>query len=409
MAASTNSPIGHFQRRTRQVRNELRSGGVRQLTASTLSKLARKIDRPSLMMGVRDDDLLAVDLSRPAEFVWSPHSASDLLDISWVMTAPDEGSGGHTTMFRLIRHLQGLGHRNRVYFYDVFGGDFDHHRDVVHRSYADPTVPVFDYFDGLHDADAIFATSWETAYAVYNSRAQGKRFYLVQDLESMFYPAGSAAVFADDTYRMGFHGITAGPWLAEHLQSEYGMDSDWFPFGCDTERYSLAGRERSGVVFYARPQAARRAYELGVLSLALFHRSHPDVTIHCYGNKIGAQAFPVVDHGLVSPATLNEIYNDCFAGLSLSMTNVSLVPHEMLAAGCIPVVNDARHNRVVLNNSHVRYVQPRPHDLARGLAGVVDEPAFSSIALAASASVESIPWERAGEAADRAIRRVLSR
>jgi hypothetical protein len=35
-------------------------------------------------------------------------------------------------------------------------------------------------------------------------------------------------------------------------------------------------------------------------------------------------------------------------GLVLSATNMSLVPYEMLAACCIPVVNDAEHNRCVL-------------------------------------------------------------
>ena len=48
----------------------------------------------------------------------------------------------------------------------------------------------------------------------------------------------------------------------------------------------------------------------------------------------------------------------------LSATNVSLVPHEMLAAGCIPVVNDAEHNRMVLDNAHVAYAPATPFELA---------------------------------------------
>lgn len=64
--------------------------------------------------------------------------------------------------------------------------------------------------------------------------------------------------------------------------------------------------------------------------------------------RVGPTPFRCVDHGLASPTELNAIYNCCFAGLSLSLTNVSLVPLEMLAAGCIAVVNDAAHNRIVL-------------------------------------------------------------
>jgi hypothetical protein len=39
----------------------------------------------------------------------------------------------------------------------------------------------------------------------------------------------------------------------------------------------------------------------------------------------------------------------------------------MLAAGCIPIVNDAEHNRVVLDYPHVRYTPATPHALAAAL------------------------------------------
>ena len=97
---------------------------------------------------------------------------------------------------------------------------------------------------------------------------------------------------------------------------------------------------------------------------------------------MGDLPFKFVNHGLVTPAKLNEIYNRCFAGLSLSLTNVSLVPHEMLAAGCIPVVNDADHNRMVLDNPHVRYAAPTPHSLAAALEAVVNMPDFEAVSKA---------------------------
>ncbi len=328
--------------------------------------------------------------------------------VNWVMTAPSRGSGGHTTAFRLIRFLQHQGHVCRIYFYDVFGGDFTHFKDIVHSEYADPSTEVGNVLDGMEDADAVFATSWETAYPVFDAKSAGKRFYLVQDFEPSFYPAGGTAVLAENTYRMGFHAITAGRWLSRLLPARYGMPADAFDFGCDTDRYRLERRTRDGVVFYARPQAPRRAFELGVMALELFHARHPDITIHFYGNKTGKMRFPIVDHGHVTAAELNDIYNRCFAGLSLSMTNVSLVPHEMLAAGCIPVVNDAEHNRIVLANDHVRYAEPTPHTLAECLSQVVMTPDFDSLAATASSSVLSCSWDEAGRVVEDALRRELS-
>jgi hypothetical protein len=101
------------------------------------------------------------------------------------------------------------------------------------------------------------------------------------------------------------------------------------------------------------------------------------------------------------------IYNRCFAGLSLSLTNVSLVPHEMLAAGCIPIVNDAAHNRLVLDNPFVRYVPAYPQALATELDALVSLRDFDSLSQDAARSVRSATWEDAGAAVDTIFRQSL--
>jgi glycosyltransferase involved in cell wall biosynthesis len=94
----------------------------------------------------------------------------------------------------------------------------------------------------------------------------------------------------------------------------------------------------------------------------------------------------------------------------MSATNVSLVPHEMLAAGCIPVVNDAEHNRVVLDNDRVEYARPTPFDLAEALSRLVScTPADQAkAAAAAAASVDSISWEESGRQVERIVRDVVA-
>jgi glycosyltransferase involved in cell wall biosynthesis len=273
---------------------------------------------------------------------------------------------------------------------------------------------VVDFDDGLPDAHATFATFWATAYPVFNARNRGLPCYLVQDFEPWFYPVGSHSVLAENTYRMGFHAITAGRWLAQKLADEYGMTTASFNFGCDTTHYhslpqsSKGVSGRDGVVFYARPGTPRRGFEIGLLALEAFAGRHPEVTIHVYGQRVGRLRFPHVDHGLCTPDQLNVIYNQCFAGLSLSLTNVSLVPHEMLSAGCIPVVNDAHHNRVVLDNEHVVYATPSPAALANALSDVVTDPGHAERAASASASVGSTTWDTAGAATEAALRRWLT-
>ncbi|MFN0030065.1 MAG: glycosyltransferase family 1 protein [Acidimicrobiales bacterium] len=391
------------------MRNLIETEGVRGLAVRTLNGLARRVDTPAVLTSVRDADVLGADITRPFDAPYERVTPGDPITINWVMPPPGPNSGGHTTAFRLIRYLQERGHTSTVYFYDVYGSDADYYREIVQTSYAD--VAVANVFDGMDDAHAVFATCWESAYPVFNARSAGKRFYLVQDFEPWFYPSGASWALAENTYRMGFHAITAGAWLSGLLSKQYGMAADHFDFGCDASVYDLQDERRDGIVFYARPRAPRRAFELGVLALELFAQDHPDVEIHTYGDhvgRIGSSQLTVTDHGLVTPGRLNAIYNRSFAGLSLSMSNVSLVPHEMLASGCIPVVNDAAHNRIVLDNEHVRYAPPDPHSLARALGDLVTDPNHRQLAERAAASVTGASWDDAGAAVESALHRALA-
>jgi glycosyltransferase involved in cell wall biosynthesis len=302
-------------------------------------------------------------------------------------------------MFRIIGELERRGHTCVLYIHDRHGWAIGQHNRTVRAWWPWVRADVRELASGIDDAHAVFATSWETAYPVLASPARGVRCYFVQDFEPSFYPAGSNALLAEATYRFGFHGITAGRWLAEHLQRNYGMRAGHFDFGCDLRHYALSGTsERDGICYFCRPSTPRRAHDLAVIALELFAARHPEVEIHSYGEPAGALPFSVTDHGLLSPSQLGELYRGCIAGLVISATNVSLVPHEMLAAGCIPVVNEAEHNRVVLDNEHVEYARATPVELSEVLSRVVSRPDRDRAAAASAAaeSVESISWEESG-------------
>jgi glycosyltransferase involved in cell wall biosynthesis len=304
--------------------------------------------------------------------------------------------------------LEGHGFRNRLYFNDVYGGDHAYYEAIVRRYYGFHNE-VGRVENGMEDAHAVVATSWPTAYPVFNSRCAGKRFYFIQDFEPDFHPAGSVRFLAESTYRMGFHGISIGRCFAERLRTEFGMNVDAFDYGCDTDQYRrLEGSHRSGIVFYARRRTARRGCELGLMALELFATRCPDIEIHIYGDRLGKLPFAFINHGHISPGELNAVYNRCYAGLSLSFTNVSLVANEMLAAGCIPVVNDSKDVRVDLKSPIVSYATPYPEALASALEAVVRTPDFDSLSRAAAASVRLASWDDAGSAVDRILREALA-
>jgi glycosyltransferase involved in cell wall biosynthesis len=401
--------------RARQTRRLLRTEGAAGVAARLGSRLS---DRLAPQGHVRLP-LSTEDLRRAGEIAaggWVlpsalPVTPGEPLTVAWVCE-PTSGreSGGHTTMFRLVEGLEQAGHRCIIYFRNRHGWSIEQHEETVRGWWPSLKAEIRDAAD-MEDAHAIFATSWPTAYTVLGSPARGARFYLVQDFEPSFYPAGSEALLAEATYRFGFHGVTAGRWLAGRLERDYGMSCDHFDFGCDLDRYTLdPSAERTGVCYYARFSKPRRAYELGVVALELFAERCPDVDIHFFGDMAPRLPFEAVNHGSLQPAALDELYNRCVAGLVLSATNVSLVPHEMLASGCLPVVNEAEHNRIVLDNDEVVYVPPTPFELADALVALVRRPAADRdrAAEAASASVQSRSWADASRQVERAVAQVVA-
>lgn len=331
--------------------------------------------------------------------------------VGWVVPPIGPGSGGHLNIFRFVRYLEEHGYECRVYIYDPHETQLPAQSAQVLREHYPPMrAPVLHDFATLGECDALFATSWTTAYPVRNARVDAAKFYFVQDFEPWFYPVGSESVLAENTYRFGLYGITAGGWLSTKLRQEFGMSCDHFEFGSDFGRYTYVNSgHRSKVFFYARPVTTRRGYELGVLALDRFHRAKPEYEINMAGWPVkGWQLpFPFVDHGVLPLDKLNGLYNDCAAALMLSLTNFSLLPLELLAAGCIPVINDGPNNRLVSDNPHLVFTRPTPRALADALCQVVDQPDLPARALQASQSVESLSWDESGAQLERIMLRVL--
>jgi hypothetical protein len=344
--------------------------------------------------------------------------------IGWVLGPPSAGSGGHTTIFRLVRGLEQRGHSNVLYVQDPFcPGEVRTSRNVIAAHFPPMRARVLGATaleePSIASLDALLATSWPTAYTVRSAPTGAPRGYVVQDFEPWFSPAGTQSVMAEATYRFGFRGLTAGRWLGGHLAAEYGMRCDRFDFGVDAEVYSLSEPgARRAVVFYARPCSPRRGFGLGLLALELFARRRPDVEIHLFGEDLRGLRlrFPCVNHGVLTPQQINGLLNRCAAGLVLSFTNMSLLPLEMLATGCVPVVNDAPHNRGVLDNPFVRYVEPTAEALAGGLEGAVGAStevglAATEVGLAerAAASVAGLAWDGAAAQVERTLLEMTGR
>ena len=302
----------------------------------------------------------------------------DSPSVNWVIPTLGEG-GGHRTIFRFIEHLAERGYRQRIYEMPVGGPPRSGHelRSLIRQYYGLSMADAYSEFEDMAPSDVTFATSWHTAYPVAKFAETRKKLYFVQDFEPFFAPVGTESVLAENTYRFGFHGITAGRWLCEKLTGDFAMECDYFNLAVDWQTYfPKTVAERKKIVFYARPATPRRGFELGVGALEIFHSRNPGYEIVFVGGDLAEEnfGFPMTNVGYVNEQELNELYNVSAAALVVSLTNCSLLPLEIMATGCPVVTTLGDNNELVLPPDSAILAVPSPHHLAEALEDAAVNP-----------------------------------
>jgi O-antigen biosynthesis protein len=397
--------------RLEQSRNNLRSGGM-TLSSHLAWRVSRYGDEGQVARVVRklskkDTSKLSAVVEQP-ERCTVPVPASVAKTIHWVMPDFEPGSGGHTTIFRYIQWLERAGYTCNVV---IVGPHW-------HRSTEDCEASIRAHFfpiaakvrfgiDGLGPARFCFATGWKSAYSVRAFGNARHKLYFVQDFESMFYPAGSEASFADATYGFGFVGVTAGSWLSDRLGREYAMRCLPLGFSYDRDLYQPKPRldpEVTRIFCYCRPSTPRRGLELSLMALNLVGHRHPGIEFVFAGADMKHYKFdhPVHNAGVLPVRELAELYAQCDIGLVLSFTNVSLVPLELMACGCAVVSNTGPYVEWLLNRDVSALAEPTPDSIANAIGYLIDNPdERRALQARARAFAASTSWEGEARKLDR--------
>lgn len=357
-----------------KVVRRVRADGLRAVAVKVLDVLHRRYGTAGDALMFDDADLASSSALRltPGRDIPQGQAAA----IAWVCFAPIVGSGGHTTLFRMVAAAAERGHRNVLVLIGTRLSELAAARESLRLGWPWLDVEVRHVDDGFGDVDVVVASSWETAHVVASRTAAlaVHRWYFIQDFEPFFYPRGAQYSLAEDTYRFGFGNIALGEMVHRSLAA-IGVASTAVPFGRDEGVYSLSGRApRSGVCVYVRANNDRRGYLLAKKAIQQFHELHPEQQVHIYGDEVLDWGVPVTNHGYLSPQQLNGLYNRIIGGLALSFTNVSLVAGELLSAGAIPVLNDHADARADLPHPEAVWAAPNPAALAAALARVVEAP-----------------------------------
>jgi glycosyltransferase involved in cell wall biosynthesis len=341
------------------------------------------------------------------------------LTIAWVVPTWSVGSGGHTTIFRLVKQMEQRGHRCSIHLFDPghreprSGGEL---REEIREHFVEVEAPVFRDLDRFSGADIAIATEWRTAFPVRDLPGCREKVYVVQDDEPQFYATSSQSIWAEESYRMGYRCIAYTPWMADILRGQWGLEAHYFECGTDTDIYEFASdeaREHGLVVVYARRETERRAVELALAGLATAFERRPSLRVVAFGSNLGVTApFPLEDRGVRPPVELAELYRRAGVGLVFSLTTHSLVAHEMMASG-LPVVElEGENVSSALGRSGelVELAEPTPDAIADAVERLLDDrERAAAMAARARAFVEERTWERAGDQLETALLDYISR
>ena len=303
--------------------------------------------------------------------------------------------GGIHTILRLMDHMtEHHGVEHRLVVFDRVEAEDAEIRDAItavfpRLSDVDIVLPHGGavHYDELPATDIAVCTMWISAYPLARFNQTSAKFYMIQDFERDFYPAGTLSALADATYRFGFAGLVNTPGLAA-VYEDYGNPAVAFvpavevPKGAHDPKPSTRLAAPIQIVLYGRPSTDRNAFELIASScVGLKERYGDRIRIVSAGEEWEPEDFEldgVVENlGLLQTMEdVQRLYVSSDIGICFMLSkHPSYQPLEYLAARCAPVVNVNPATTWLLEHERNCLVtEPMPSAIQAAVARLIEDP-----------------------------------
>ena len=271
--------------------------------------------------------------------------------VMFVITRMVRFHGGQTSILRLGTELSKLGYQ---VYYAVYKNQSKEEMQICAESNLEGfrggliSSSAFRKIQHKKSPDVIVATSFDTVS--YSKRFSGYKMYFVQDYEPYFYPFGELFFLAKKTYEQGLHMVSLGAWNKEMIEKNCTVVSPIdvvdFPYEKSEyprlERDFMAYREKKRFVlavylkYYGKRLPCIIPYMLSDVKRR-FQQDGIELVVKYYGEAKSYHVKGGTNLGMLSKAELRDLYQTVDFGMVASMSNISLVPYEMLSTG-LPVI-----------------------------------------------------------------------
>ena len=257
-----------------------------------------------------------------------------------------------------------------------------------------------------NDFDIIVATEWRTVYRIMDFDAY--KMYFVQDFEPIFFEMGERYLLSKKTYELGLHIVSLGKWNVDTVVKSCDVKGqiDYIEFPYEKTEYTFVKRNfekikekrKIKVAVYVKEESKRLPV---IIPLILDNLKKSlklkgfELEINYFGNALPICINNGIECGKLSKKQLHELYCECDFGMVASLTNISLVPYEMIAAG-LPVIEfkDGTFDYFFSKETAILCDLSYKH-LEKEILYYVENPAeLEEMTIRANKSILSLSWEK---------------
>lgn len=267
--------------------------------------------------------------------------------ITFVIERMAKYNGGQTSILRLGTELSKLGYQVGYMVYKPQSKSDMQECAACNLNNYQGEMYTNKYLDKLN-SDIVIASSWDTV--AFAKKMKGYKMYFLQDYEPYFYSFGELFLMARKTYEQGLHMVSLGPWNKEMVEKNCNIvspvDSIEFPY----ERKEYPTGRRDYATYSKKREFTLAVYlkyygkRLPCISQYLlkqvkeeFKKDGIHLNIKYFGEDKSFRCDAGENLGMLNKKELLTLYKRADFGMVASMSNISLVPYEMLATG-LPLI-----------------------------------------------------------------------
>lgn len=336
---------------------------------------------------------------------------SQVRSILFIITRMVRFHGGQTSILRLGTELSKLGYEVG---YAVYKAQSKQEMELCASSNLEGfqgklyTMHDLDDLTNILIPDVVIATSWDTVS--FAKRFSSYRMYFVQDYEPYFYSFGEQFLMAKKTYEQGLHMVSLGNWNRKMIETNCNPVSpiDVVEFPYEKKEYPLKKRDYASyknkkefvLAVYLKYYGKRLPCILQYMMTELTQLMKADgikLDIRYYGEAKSFRVKGGKNLGMLTKKELLALYEAADFGIVASMSNISLVPYEMLATG-LPLIEfkDGTFDYFFPDNC-AALVDISPSDMYEKIKECIMNPALLIERQEnANSYLKTLSWEKTG-------------